>query len=67
MINYQPDWDLNSIPPEVMISHIGRWRRRHARRAPNEKFEPCPGCEMLINARQRRAGCPWCGQKFKRV
>jgi hypothetical protein len=62
MSNYQPHWDLSTIPDEAFASENGRRNRAKAPRAPNLKLEPCGQCGKQLSARERRRACPKCGK-----
>lgn len=57
-MDYTPDWNIRSIPDDLLNSEAAR-RRVAKRLGPgNIKLEPCTKCGKELTARQRRLKCP---------
>ena len=62
MINFTSNWDLTTIPDDLLNSESGRRRRAKGPQSTNLKLEPCRWCGALLSARQRRRKCVKCGR-----
>ena len=66
MSNYQPHWDLSTIPDPEWNSENGRRNRARGPAATNVNIQPCSQCGRPLNATQRRKPCPACGHVHPR-
>lgn len=66
MSNYQPHWDLSTIPEPEWNSEHGRRNRAKGPAVTSQKFKPCSGCGNLLNATQARKPCLYCGRWHSR-
>lgn len=60
MSNYQPHWDLSTIPDDLLHSEVGRRRRLKGPAITRQNVKPCTSCGKQLNATQRRTACPNC-------
>jgi len=59
-MRYEADWDLSTIPDEIMSSEWGRRRaaKRKTRGGPPRKPTPCPRCGVTCpTAKDARMHC----------
>jgi rubrerythrin len=66
MSNYQPHWDLTTIPDPEWSSEHGRRQRAKGPQATYQVLKPCNQCGAPLNATQRRKPCPECGHSHSR-
>ena len=66
MSNYQPHWDLTTIPDGPFNSERGRRHALKGSQQSNMKLRPCDQCGNALNATQRRKPCPNCGHTHPR-
>lgn len=67
MSNYQPHWDLTTIPDAEFKSEHGRRQRLKGPPATHQVLKACKSCGISLNSTQRRRPCPVCGYKHPRV
>ena len=66
MTEYDPSWELESVPDKELWSEVGR--RRSAQSTPKpKKTEPCVGCGLMLGVVERRGKCYSCGASQPRV
>jgi predicted RNA-binding Zn-ribbon protein involved in translation (DUF1610 family) len=64
--DYEPGWNLRSIPDQALWSEIGR--RRAAQSRPRARITaPCVGCGLRLGVAERRKPCPECGARQPRA
>jgi hypothetical protein len=63
-VNYTSDWDLATIPRQLLRAEYARAIRPPSPRA--RKEAPCIGCLKLLSARERRKPCLHCGARQPR-
>ena len=63
-MKYTRDWDLDSIPYDVLQSAAARRRRAHQYPPTPEKLKPCPyGCGEVLGVVRMRKHKPNCRRK----
>ena len=63
-MKYTDQWDLSTIPDDLIRAEFGR---RIKPPAPRARIElPCVQCGHPLSARERRKLCPHCGSRQPR-
>jgi hypothetical protein len=67
--DWEPTWDLTTVPAKEFNSEAGRRRGAYAHNKP-KVMRPCVGCGLNLGAREQRQPCVGCGvrqPKAKRI